>query len=453
VIRHARYVVERPTLVLASAVAATLACEYLRETVRVLPGFPLQVAVSATALALVWTERERLTLPMLLVLSTILQAGWLLVRAHAAFTSDEPTFVYAPTGDTLLHGAYPASEYPVGAVLLFAVEAALGGGQTHGVHALLMILFQLAAVAAVWSLPTPWSHWFAAFVAVWPVNAWFWEWRFDLAPAGLLAVGLALSARRRWVLAGIAFGLGFTVKWTPGLAVLPVLSYLLVAGATRAASRLAASAAATVLLVYIPFLLWRPAEVMAAYRRQGGRAITDESLWHLPLRLLGLEDVPATVRPTFQPVGAPGWANVGAIVVQAAALALLVALGARARGLRAAIALGALMPVVFLLSNRVFSVQFFVLLEIALAAAAALVLTNRRSVAAATLAIAAATIANALILPVPLNDSQLWPIMSALRFGLTIAVVVWLAAICVRPEIGAVNGRPASELPGHAVPP
>jgi hypothetical protein len=448
--RLVRYLVDRPTLVLGSAVAATLAFEYLRETVRILPGFPLQIGVTATALAIALKRSERLSLPSLLVLSAVLQAGWLLVRAHAALTSDEPTTLYAPTGDTLLGGDYPGSEYPVGAVLLFGLEAALGGGQTHGVHALLMIPFQLAAVASIWSLPTPWSRWVAAFVAVWPVNAWFWEYRFDLAPAGLLAVGVALSARRRWVLAGIAFGLGFSVKWTPGLAALPILAYLLVSGATRAAGRLVAGAAATVLLIHVPFLLWRPTEVMAAYRRQGGRTITDESLWHLPLRVLGLEDAPATVRPTFEPVGAPAWANVAAIAVQVTALVLLVALGARTRGLRAAIALGALMPVVFFVTNRIFSVQFFVLFEIALAAAAALVLTARRHVAAAALGIAAATLANALILPVPLNDSTLWPIMSAFRFGLTIAVVVLLAAVCVRRDAPVVTGRPARASPsGH----
>ena len=38
--------------------------------------------------------------------------------------------VYRDQGNALLDGDYPRSEYPTGAVLLFAFEALLGGGTT-----------------------------------------------------------------------------------------------------------------------------------------------------------------------------------------------------------------------------------------------------------------------------------------------------------------------------------
>ena len=159
--------------------------------------------MSAAALGLVWHTRDRLRLPFLLGVAVLLQVGTeSFVRLHAVFKSGEPTMLYAGTGQELLDGRYPHSEYPVGAVLLFAFEAALGGADSHVVHALVMVPFQLAIVGAVWSLRTRWSSWFAAIVAVWPVSAWFWEFRYrpraNRAARGRSGARLAraLGARR-----------------------------------------------------------------------------------------------------------------------------------------------------------------------------------------------------------------------------------------------------------------
>ena len=414
-----------PHAALAAAVAVVLVSEYLRSEVRIYPAFPVQVAVTAAGLGVAWQGRERLRLPLLLALALALQVGWVIVRLHAVFQSAEPTALYAPTGQSLLDGHYPHSEYPVAAVLLFALEAALGGARSHVVHALVMVPFQLAVVAAVWSLRTRWSAWLAAVVAVWPASAWFWEFRYDLAPTALLAVGLALAWRERWLPAGLALALGFDLKWAPGLAAVALAANLASRRAWPSIVRLAGGAALGLGLT-LPFLVWSPGAVLAAYRRQGGRDITDESVWHFPLQLLGLEGRHGYQRPGFERVHAPKWADLLALAVQIVLLVALVALVSRTRVLAEAVALASLVPVVFLLTNRVFSVQYFVLLLVAWACAAALLLTEARDVARVAVAMTAATVANALILPFPIDRAYAWEAMSAIRFAIAFGLTGWL---------------------------
>ena len=423
-----------PHRILAVGVALVLAAEYLRRTVHAFPTFPVQVAVGCVALWLCWNRRDRLRLFPLIGITVFLQVGWLLVRIHAAFGGLEPQTLYAPTGQQLLDGVYPHSEYPVGAVLLFALEAALHGASTHLVHGLLMVPAQVGAVAAVWMLRTRWSPWFAAAVAFWPVNAWFWEWRFDLVPTVLLAVGLVLALGDRWGWAGAVLAAGFAVKWTPGVAVIVLLAYLLATRERARALRLAVGTLIVTAALNLPFLLWSPAAVLAAYRRQGGRSITDESVWHLPLNLLGLEGRHGYRHPQFYSVDPPGWADTLAVVVQLAALVLIVWLATRARTLEGALALAALAPVVFLATNRVFSVQYFVLFEVAWALSASLVLTTGRDVLLAALAVGGATVANALIVPVFIPIAYAWELMSASRFALAFALTGWLAYRASAPD-------------------
>jgi hypothetical protein len=416
-----------PHAVLGAAVALILGAEYLREVVRAVPWFPVEVAIATAALALVWHGRDRIRLGPLLLVALCLQVGWALVRVHHTLGIDHEWQLYAGTGDQLLHGHYPRSEYPVGAVLLFAVEAALRGTETHLVNALVMVPFQLAAIAGVWSLRTRWSSWFAAVLAVWPANAWFWEKRFDLAPTGLLVAGLALAARRRFGWAGVVLALGAVVKWSPGVAVLALLAYLIALRQARGAIRLAAGFVLTLAIVHVPFLVWSPGNVWAAYSRQGGRSITDESLWHLPLRALGLEGRHGYAEPSFVSVEPPRWADVAAVAVQILAVLALVWVASRVPTLNGAVAVAALVPVVFLVTNRVFSVQYFVLLLAAWAAAGALVARDGHGALTVTTGALGATLASALIVPYPIHRAHVWEGLSAVRFALALWLTVWLA--------------------------
>ena len=123
-------------------------------------------------------------------------------------------------------------------------------------------------------------------------------------------------------------------------------------------------------------------------------------------------------------------------MIQIVVLLALVVLVTRVGRLADAVAISALMPVAFLITNRIFSVQYFVLLLVAWAIAAALVVESSRDAVHAAVAMTGATLANALILPVPINRPYAWEVMSALRFGLGIALSVWLVAYALR------SGRP-----------
>ena len=338
--------------------------------------------------------------------------------------------IYTTQGQSLLDGDYPRSEYPTGAVTLFALETWLGDDARTS-NALLMIVFQLAAVAAIWSLRTRWSAWLAALVAVWPLNAYFWEFKFDLVPAALLAVGLALAYRERFGLAGLALGVGAAVKWTPALAALALLVWLLASHRPRESLRHAAGFVVAFGALTLPFLVWDADDVWAAYSIQGARTITGESLPYLPLHWLGQADLGEDF--THEAV-VPDWADPAVTVVQLLILAGVLALAWLARGrLAAGIALAALAPVAFLLTNRIFSSQFLVVLLVAWAIAIALLARSRLEQLVLGAVAAAASFLNAFVYPFALpGPSGIWEPVSALMFAAALALTGWLLLTAAR---------------------
>jgi hypothetical protein len=360
-----------------------------------------------------WRHQERLRLLPLLALAAAFQAA--LVGVHLAVGAEAlgDLRVYQREGSLITHGHYPSSEYPTGAVLLFGLESLLGGGSVRTAHAYLMIPFHLFAVAAIWSLRSRWSPWLAAVVAIWPLNSFYWEFRFDLVPAAFLAVALALAYRRRWTGAGIVAGLGVATKWTPGLAVLVLAAWLLASDDRRAAARLLGGAAGGFLLVTLPLFAWAPHNVIHAWTAQGGRTLTDESIWYPPLKALGLASGPGEIS---DPASVPSWANGAATAVQLVLLAAMLVLAVRLRGsLVSAVALAALTPVVFLLTNRVFSAQFVVVLLVAWAVAAALVARDARDQLRLGGAALLVTLLNVLVYPATLGGPS-WMAASELMF-------------------------------------
>jgi hypothetical protein len=123
--------------------------------------------------------------------------------------------------------------------------------------------------------------------------------------------------------------------------------------------------------------------------------------------------------------------NVGVTLVQVALVAGFVVLAARARPQAHVVALAALTPAVFLLTNRVFSSQFLVLLVAVWAFAAALVVGSEREQLAVGLGIAGATFANALVHPYELPFA--WQLASLVMFVLAVGVTAWLVVRASRP--------------------
>lgn len=390
-----------PTFAPHAALAGAAALAVVFEALRIDTGdaYWLVAAAACVAAALVFAWRRQSELRFAPVLAIAAAYHLAVVAAHIAggVAADQDPVAYGIYGSELLDGRYPETEYPAGAVLLFGLEAFLGGGSALTPNRLLMVPFQLLCVAGVWSLQTRHSRWLATVLAVWPMDVFYWQYRFDLVPAGLLVLGLLLAYRGRWGWSGAALGAGALVKWSPGVSFL-FLAVWLVAGRRWQELRRFAAAFVAVLLVHVPLLLWNADHVLNPYVDQGGRATTNESVWYFPLRVLGLtaggED------REWAPTGAPHEADLVIVAFQATILIGLLAAAVRVRhSPRRGLAVAALAPALFLLTNRVFSPQFMLVVAAAILFACALTARDRAEQLLVGLLVMGAALANAFVYP------------------------------------------------------
>jgi hypothetical protein len=394
-----------PHLVLLAAVAAAVGLEVARGsgTLGTSETWPLlQALVVGGAIVLAWRRQEQLRLAPLLGLALTLELGLVVVHLALGVQSDfDSAIVYPREGHALLHGHYPDTEYPPGAVLLFAFESLVSGGGSgvRVANAFTMIPFELASVAAVFALATRRSAWFAAVLAVWPLNAFYWEFKYDAAPTAALVVGLVLAYGNRWAWAGVVLGLGAALKWTPGLAAVALALWLLSERRPRDAVRHLAAAAGAFLLVNLPFLATSPGLVLHSYHVQASRGITGESFAYLVLRAVGRAEIPPN-SAFYGPVITPSWARTAAGALQIVTVVVVLALVLRCRTRAAAVAAAALAPVAFLLTTRTFSPQYLVTILAAWCVAAALVTAARAQQLLVALPMLGATLANLLVYPV-----------------------------------------------------
>jgi hypothetical protein len=429
-----------PHLILGAAAVVVLLTEYAARKQGSVAWILMGAAVSLGAFVVAWRSQDRLRLAPLLALTLAFQLAWIGLHLWLDVTSLDSSVLYRIWGNSLLHGHYPDAQYPPGAVLVFALDALLGGGPTRTSHAFLMIPLQLATVAAVWALRTRWSCWLAALVALWPLDAFSWEFRFDLVPTALLALGLLFALRERWALSGALLGLGAAAKWTPALAA-AALAVWLVAGRRWRPARAHVLAFGLVFVgLQLPFVVWSSSHALYSYRYFNGQGVTGESIWYLVLAPLGHASVP--LREFWLPATVPGWATSMTEAVQGCVLLTLGIAAWRARAsARAGVAIAAMAPVLFLFWNRVFSPQYLVLIVPAWAIAGALLLHGRFEQLAFGVAIMAATTANALVYPYTLFQAGLWRLASAAMFLIGIATSVW---IVVRAVQLAGAGEPAT---------
>src|SRR5579862_7464692 len=329
-----------PHLPLALAAGVVLAGEWRQAEAGV--KWPLfEAAVSGVAFALAWRRGHGFRLVPLLLLTLLFELASIAIHIHVGAGRHEDPLIYGQQGKMLLHGSYPSSEYPAGAVGLFAFESWISGDAMRTGNALTMIPFHLLTVVAVWLFRSRWSGWAAAFVALWPLTLFYWEFRFDLAPAALLTVGLLLAYQQRWTWAAVALSVGALVKWTPGLAALALAVWLLSSGQRRLGVRYVFAFALPIVLTYVPLLAWSPTEVLHAYTMQTGRNITNESFPFLVLRILGLAQ-PGPYSPDSASV--PTWGDNVAVVVQALVLVAMLVFITRIRDRTAAVATAAMLP-------------------------------------------------------------------------------------------------------------
>jgi Glycosyltransferase family 87 len=443
-----RSIWREPHLLLATTAALVIGCEVAAQETGTSAPMLLAAVVAFAAFVVVWREQERLRLIPLLGVTLAFHLAWIAVHLGVGLESFDSQILYSRWGNELLDGRYPEAQYPPGAVLLFALEAWLGGGGTRTSHALVMVPFQLLTVAAVWAFRTRTTPWLAALLALWPMNAFFWEFRFDLVPTALLALGLLLAARGRWGLSGAVLGLGAAVKWIPGLGFAFLAVWLLASRRPRELRAHASAFVAVFVGLHVPFLLWSFDEATYAYRYFSGQGITGESVWYLLLSPLGLATV--NEREFWLPADVSAWADPLVVAVQALLLLGLAAAAVRARGrLHAGLAIAAIAPLVFLLTNRIFSPQYLVPILAAWAIAGAVLLESPRRQLALGVAAMGATTANAFVYPYTLQQLGLWKAASAVLFAVGLATTAWIVrrSLDAPAEPGVRTSRTAASAP------
>ena len=428
------------TTVIALGALAILALEGAR--LKVESGWAAWLAaecvVAGAALVFAWRRQAQLRLLPLLAVAVGFQALLVLLHLRLGMSGDtDITVVYPRDGNRLLDGDYPDSAYPPGAVSLFGLEVLLGGGSARTPNAFLMIPCNALLVSSLWSLRTETSSWLAAVAVLAPAQVWSWEFRFDLLPAALLAAGLALAWRDRWLLAAVVLGVGTWVKWTPALAAVGLVVWLVWSGRRRhLGATFAAVFLGTVVVLHAPFLLWSADEVLETLTGQGGRGITAESLPFLPLRALGLADVNGSGF-VWEEAVRPDWADGAAVAVQGLVLVAALGLAATARSRRTALAVAALLPALFLLSNRIFSPQFSVVIAAGWLVAGALLCRTRRQQLVLGAATMTALAANMLVYPIGVER---WIAASAVFFTVALAItgaLLWAASPRTRTGVGS----------------
>lgn len=402
----------RPELGFALAALAVVAVE---ASTRSQERYGPECVFVALALVVGWKKREGLRARDIVVLAVAFPAAIAIVHLARGVSGDiDVQAVYQAEGTSLLRGTYPHSEYPPGAVVLFAIEDWVRSARS--VNPFVMALCQGAISAALCSLRTVEARWLAAVVALWPVDAFFWEFKFDALPTALLVGGLAVALRERWALSGAILGMGAAVKWSPAVAAALLVIWLLAGRRRPAAARHVAGFSLAFLAITVPFLVWSPEAVLASVTRQAPRGITPESLWYLPLRLIGQARPSGAV---FDAALVPHWTNAAAIAIQVLVLlALAAVLVWRHVDLPAAVAVAAVGPACFLLLNKVFSAQYVLTVLAAVCFGAAL--AKRPRVVAILLALAA--VANVFVYPI----GRFWEAGSLLLFAAGLAAALWV---------------------------
>jgi hypothetical protein len=419
---------------LAVGAAVVVGVEWVRggATRGASPGWlTAEVLAMSIALVVAWHEQEQLRLMPLLAIAAVYAFAIALVHDAIGTPGDTDGAAYAAQGNALLDGDYPRSEYPVGAVLLFGLDALIGGENVRTTHSLVMVPFLLAACSAIWLLRTEWSSWLAAVFVLWPADLYFVHMRFDVVVVALLVVGLVFARRQQWLTAGALLGVGAAVKWSPALACVVLAVWLVSSRRPRDALRHASGFLAAFVAVSLPFMLWQAGDVLAAYSRQSTRGITAESLPYLPLRLVGLAE-PGGSGQIQDPAVVPVWANgaAGALQLLAVSAAIATVVWSRAT-LDGAVVAAALAPAAFLLTNRVFSPQFALVVLAVWAVAISLVaLSDAEQLLLAGVAMLA-TYANAIVMP---GFAGSWGRWSALYFSLSLGLTAWLLLSVVRRE-------------------
>mgnify|MGYP003796945193 FL=1 len=259
---------------------------------------------------------------------------------------------YAQPRLTRADGSAEYLEYPVLTGVVMYAAAAVTRAFGDDDDAAEAVRYYLINVGLLWllALLTGWTIialspagrvWDALFFAVAPSLAYNGTSNWDLLPVACTGVALVAWQRHRLTWTGVLLGLGAAAKLYPILVLGPLLVLGLRAGRFREVLRTAAVALLTAALVYLPFVLFAPGWSYF-FTMNSGRGPDFGSVWLLLAN---------------RGVHVPNLNAVTLALFLALCLAIAV-LGLRAQTRPRLIQLVLLVMLAFLLTNKVYSVQY-----------------------------------------------------------------------------------------------
>ena len=201
-----------------------------------------------------------------------------------AFDHHSYSDLLAMAGDRYFHGGRPFPyledriEYPVllGLALWLPSFAPFGPAGYFTVGYLMLAACGLGCLAVLARLPGSRPYWLAAS----PALAYYGGLNWDLLPILLLLAAVLALERARPVRAGGLIALGISAKLWPVALVPPAAALLLARGRWRALARVTAAAAVVFLAVNAPFALLAPERWSWFWRFNAARG-AENSIWEV----------------------------------------------------------------------------------------------------------------------------------------------------------------------------
>lgn len=332
--------------------------------------------------------------------------------------------------DTGMIPLNPAPEYPPLAVWIFGVITFLTAGV--GLFPALSTAIVMAVPAFImWLVLGRSRHgWMVAYIALMPWSAMWLVIRFDALPTALLVFALLLvrpdTETPWWKVACSAFifGLAASAKWHPGLAAVVLFFGYAAVQKWRNAFTMCFGSMIGFAIPHFPWVLdplGRQA-LIDAYLFHAGRGVTGESLIWQVLYPLGLTGMPTYAWADSPNLMAGPWPNLFAAV--AIAVPILIATVKPHR----AWATATIAPAMWLMANRIFSVQF--VLTITVLWVVALLLYPRMTAFWRIILLISLAILNAANWMIwPIMDRG-WPTYSAIVFIFLVPITITLWVVC-----------------------
>lgn len=332
--------------------------------------------------------------------------------------------------DTNMIPLNPAPEYPPLAVWIFGVITYLTGGV--GLFPALSTAVVMAVPAFVmWLLLGRSKYgWMVAYIALMPWSAMWLVIRFDALPTALLVFALLLvrpDEETPWwkvAFSAFIFGLAAAAKWHPGLAAVVLFFGYAAVQKWRNAFTMCFGSMIGFAIPHFPWVLdplGRQA-LIDAYLFHAGRGVTGESLIWQVLYPLGLTGMPTHAWADSPNLNAGPWPNLFAAVAIAVPI-LIATMKPHRAWVTATIA-----PAMWLMANRIFSVQF--VLTITVLWVVALLLVPRMSAFMRIFLLVSLAITNAANWMIwPIMDRG-WPTYSAIVFVFLVPLTIGLWVAC-----------------------